>query len=101
MEYMEAQMQRQFDAWDAQMAAAQADLTAYIRLMRHPDALDAFIAIEEAWDLFGYAPEIVCTVLGAVAGGKGFDAALEEALNPSGVIPTPAEAGGDKAEGVE
>lgn len=86
MEYMEAQMQRQFDAWDAQMAAADADLKAYVALMRNPDALDAFIAIEKAWDLFGYTPEIVCTVLSSVAGGQGFDAALDAALGPPAQI---------------
>lgn len=81
MEYMESQMQDRFDAWDAEMAAAQADLTEYVRLMRNPDALDAFIAIEKAWNLFGYTPEVVCTVLGSVADGQGFDAALDAALN--------------------
>lgn len=81
MEHMESKMQDRFDAWDAQMAAADADLKAYVALMRNPDAFDAFIAIEKAWDLFGYAPEIVCTVLHAVAGGQGFDAALDAVLS--------------------
>lgn len=77
---MEMKMQAQYDGWDAQMWAADADLKAYVALMRNPDALDAFIAIEKAWDLYGYTPEIVCTVLSSVAGGMGFDAALDAAL---------------------
>lgn len=77
---MEMKMQAQHDGWDAQMWAADADLKAYVALMRNPDALDAFIAIEKAWDLYGYTPEIVCTVLSSVAGGMGFDAALDAAL---------------------
>ena len=77
---MEMKMQAQYDGWDAQMWAAAADLKAYVALMRNPDALDAFIAIEKAWDLYGYTPEIVCTVLNSVAGGMGFDAALDAAL---------------------
>jgi len=77
---MEMKMQAQYDGWEAQMWAADADLKAYVALMRNPDALDAFIAIEKAWDLYGYTPEIVCTVLSSVAGGMGFDAALDAAL---------------------
>ena len=75
-------MQDRFDAWDANIAAAQADLKAYVHAMMQPNGWRACLAIEEAWELDGYPPEIVTGVLDLVAGGEGADAALKKMLAP-------------------
>lgn len=78
---MEMKMQARFDAWDAEMAAASADLKAYVHAMMQPNGWRAALAIEKAWALDGYPPAIVTGVLNGVAGGEGFDAALSRLLD--------------------
>ena len=63
---------------DAEMA--EADLRAYAKALPSPTGLSACVAIEQAWDLFGYPPQVVTEVLSAVAAGAGFDDALDAAL---------------------
>jgi len=60
--------------------AAAADLKRYVRAMR--TGQDATVTrIEKEWGLYGYTPEIVSTVLAAVATGLPFDAAVREATS--------------------
>lgn len=60
---------------------AQADLAAYIHAMAQPNGWRACLAIEEAWDLDGYPPQVVTEVLWEVANmGADFCEALDRAL---------------------
>jgi len=67
---------------DAQHAPAQAatDARRYARALRTGNEAMA-VQIERAWKLYGYTPEVVSDVLGAVATGLPFDAALDEATS--------------------
>lgn len=58
--------------------AATSDLSRYGRALR-TNNITAAVAIERAWGLYGYTPQIVCTVLGCVATGLPLDAAIEVA----------------------
>ena len=80
MEHMESKMQDLYDGWDAQMAAAAADLKAYAHNLARFGGEDCCLAIEEAWGLAGYPPQVVTDALNMVAGGKGVDDAIEAAL---------------------
>lgn len=60
--------------------AAEADLKAYAHNLARFGGEACCLAIEEAWGLAGYPPEIVSTVLAAVADGEGVDSALLKAL---------------------
>ena len=70
------QAQDRFDAWDARMAAADADLKAYAHNMAMGNDR-CCLAIEEAWGIAGLPPEIVSGVLAAISEGASIDAALE------------------------
>ena len=59
---------------------AAGDMKRYARAMRSNLPATA-ISIEKYWGLFGYPPEIVSTVLAAVATGLPLDAAIEEATS--------------------
>lgn len=59
---------------------AQADLKAYVAAMMSPTGWRACLAIEEAWDLDGYPPQVVTEVLGLIADGGSMDDALDVAL---------------------
>lgn len=67
----------------AQLAIA--DSVAYGAAMRRDD-LNACIAIERRWGLFGYPPEMVSTVLSAVAAGQDLDIAITAYLQPEAVL---------------
>lgn len=83
MEHMEAQMQARFDAWDARMAAAEADLKTYAQNLARFGGEDCCLAIEEAWGLAGYPPQVVTEFLAAVAGGLSDEAAIAKAISPT------------------
>lgn len=57
---------------------AESDLKQYARAMRTAN-YERAIEIEQGWGLCGYPPEIVSTVLSAVATGLPLDAAIREA----------------------
>jgi hypothetical protein len=80
-EYMDAQMQSRFDAWDARMAAADADLKAYAHNLAQGND-HCCLAIEEAWGLAGLPPFAVSTVLAGIAGGLTDDEAFERLTTP-------------------
>lgn len=71
-----------FDDRDAQVAAAKADLKAYWHNLARFGGEGCCLAIEEAWTVDGYPPEIVTAVLSEIADGKSLDDALEFALYP-------------------
>ena len=54
------------------------DLRQYARHLRTGSDASA-AALEKKWGLYGYTPEIVLTVLSAVATGLPLDAAIDEA----------------------
>lgn len=64
---------------DAERAAAEADLKAYAHNLARFGGEDCCLAIERAWGLDGYPPEIVSTVLAEVADGGTLDAAIAKA----------------------
>jgi hypothetical protein len=59
---------------------AATDLRRYGRALR-TTSLEQASQIERAWGLHGYSPEIVSTVLSAVATGLPLDAAIDEATS--------------------
>lgn len=59
---------------------AQADLDAYVHAMAQPNGWRACLAIEEAWELDGYPPQVVTEVLWDVANGANLDDAMDRAL---------------------
>jgi hypothetical protein len=59
---------------------ARTDARQYARALR--TGSDAWaVQIERAWGLYGYSPEVVSTVLSAVATGLPLDAAIDEATS--------------------
>lgn len=84
MASMENQMQDRFDAWDSRMAAAQADAKAYVHNLAAGNDR-CCLAIEEAWGLAGYPPQVVSTFLAEVAGGASDEAAEATALSSPAV----------------
>ena len=79
---MEMKMQAQYDGWDAQMAAADADLKAYAHNLARDGGEACCLEIEKAWSLDGLPPEVVSSVLSRIAGGASFDAAFDAAISP-------------------
>jgi len=61
------------------MAAAEADLKAYAHNLARNGGEDCCLAIEEAWGLAGYPPEIVTSVLAQVAEGETLGTAIAKA----------------------
>jgi len=59
---------------------ASSDLKHYARAMRLSQQYSRAVQIERKWGLYGYTPEIVSTVLSAVATGLPLDAAIREVL---------------------
>jgi len=59
---------------------AAADMRRYARALRSGSYVSAAY-IEHAWGLYGYSPEIVSTVLSAVATGLPLEAAIDEATS--------------------
>lgn len=64
---------------DAPSKAAR-DLSRYARALR-TGSYECAVQIESAWGLCGYTPQIVSTVLAAVATGLPLDAAINEATS--------------------
>lgn len=64
---------------DIERAAAAADLEAYAHNLSRFGGEDCCLAIEEAWGLAGYPPEIVSGVLADVAAGWSLDGAIANA----------------------
>lgn len=60
---------------------ADADLKAYTKAMMSPNGWKACLAIEQAWELDGYPPQVVTEVLSAVASGVNLDDAMDAALS--------------------
>lgn len=77
---MEMKMQAQYDGWEAQMWAADADLKAYAHNLARFGGEACCLAIEEAWGLAGFPPEIVSGVLADVAGGWSVEGAIANAV---------------------
>jgi len=88
---MEMKMQAQYDGWDAQMAAADADLKAYAHNLARFGGEGCCLAIEKAWSLEGLPPEVVSDVLSRIAGGASFDAAFDAATSPQAAPEEPVE----------
>lgn len=63
---------------DTKPELAASDLKRYARAMRTGQHETAS-RIEKSWELYGYTPEIVSTVLSCVATGLPLDAAIREA----------------------
>ncbi len=59
---------------------AASDARKYARALRSGNEAMA-VQIERAWHLYGYTPEIVSTVLSAVATGLPVEAAIDEATS--------------------
>lgn len=66
---------------------ARHDLAQYARAMRTGNHSKA-VEIEERWDLYGYPPEIVSTVLACVATGLSLEGAIAEATDATTPSPS-------------
>lgn len=79
---------------------ARTDAARYAANLARPDGWETCASIEQDWALYGYPPEVVSTVLAAVADGEDFATAESRALQAAATSETARDASAKGGSGM-